>query len=64
MQPGCSPQPAVTQDDDRRPRGGEECNTQLLEYKRRIDLYVHCLLLMGIFKKTYLKVNNSLIKHK
>jgi hypothetical protein len=24
MQPGCSPPPAVTQDDDRRPRGGEE----------------------------------------
>ena len=24
MQPGCSPSPAVTQDDDRRPRGGEE----------------------------------------
>jgi hypothetical protein len=24
MQPGCSPLPAVTQDDDRRPRGGEE----------------------------------------
>jgi hypothetical protein len=24
MQPGCSPTPAVTQDDDRRPRGGEE----------------------------------------
>jgi hypothetical protein len=23
-QPGCSPPPAVTQDDDRRPRGGEE----------------------------------------
>jgi hypothetical protein len=24
MQPGCSPPPVVTQDDDRRPRGGEE----------------------------------------
>ena len=24
IQPGCSPPPAVTQDDDRRPRGGEE----------------------------------------
>jgi hypothetical protein len=24
MQPGCSPPPTVTQDDDRRPRGGEE----------------------------------------
>jgi hypothetical protein len=24
VQPGCSPPPAVTQDDDRRPRGGEE----------------------------------------
>jgi hypothetical protein len=24
LQPGCSPPPAVTQDDDRRPRGGEE----------------------------------------
>jgi hypothetical protein len=24
MQPGCSPPPAVTQDDDRRPRGGEK----------------------------------------
>jgi hypothetical protein len=24
MQPGCNPPPAVTQDDDRRPRGGEE----------------------------------------
>jgi hypothetical protein len=24
MQPGCSPPPAVTQDDDRRPHGGEE----------------------------------------
>jgi hypothetical protein len=24
MQPGCSPPPAVTQDDDHRPRGGEE----------------------------------------
>jgi hypothetical protein len=24
MQPGCSPSPVVTQDDDRRPRGGEE----------------------------------------
>jgi hypothetical protein len=24
MQPGCSPPPAVTQDDDRQPRGGEE----------------------------------------
>jgi hypothetical protein len=24
MQPGCSPPPAVTQDDDHMPRGGEE----------------------------------------